>query len=290
MKSKREVERFIENNITDVFKQDLKEQIRASISCKVVSAKPKVGASKFGGIPDLPKGVNWSKSKYSKLPYSFLAQINLNEVVNFDVEQVLPNFGMLYFFFDLDSGDDGFCFYADSKELYQPSIPIHLQDEPPTFFQKLFKRKKQSKVLTEKSMQFDSFYNFPASWFDLNVQDAANTNNEDFYKVLEQVTVKDEDFYFDENHGVHQLLGWYNGIQNNLLELDFNESTRMKDMNELTSDEIKEALKWKLLFVFSSDKALDYNLMDGGVVYFFIHEDDLKQGNFNNVQVIAETC
>src|SRR5579862_7184688 len=55
-----------------------------------------VGASKFGGSPDLPRSVNWPE--LYGYPLDFIAQINLTEVASYDIEHQLPSSGILFFF------------------------------------------------------------------------------------------------------------------------------------------------------------------------------------------------
>ena len=59
-----------------------------------------VGASKLGGIPDLPPGLAWPELKGA--PQSFIAQIRLDDVRQLDIEKVLPQSGMLWFFYDAE--------------------------------------------------------------------------------------------------------------------------------------------------------------------------------------------
>jgi len=74
-----------------------------------------LGTSRVGGLPDLPVGVRWPRfadahrPKTNKgavdRPFSFLMQINLAEVSRFDLEQLLPKSGFLYFFLSWISQD-----------------------------------------------------------------------------------------------------------------------------------------------------------------------------------------
>lgn len=77
------------------------------------------GVSKFGGEPDLPPDWKWQFKKYDRtvkkddlvnetrfiptvdgvVPMSFLAQINLAETAPFDADKLLPETGILYFFY-----------------------------------------------------------------------------------------------------------------------------------------------------------------------------------------------
>src|SRR5579863_1572177 len=59
-----------------------------------------LGTTKFGGSPDLAPGLRWPERDGSLLP--FIAQINLSEVISYDTGHLLPDLGILYFFFDSD--------------------------------------------------------------------------------------------------------------------------------------------------------------------------------------------
>src|ERR1700694_2137834 len=75
------------------------------------------GQSKIGGRPDLPNRIDWPQVRYrhglASLP--FLAQFNLSEVKPFDAENLLPGFGLLYFFGEpvnpVDARDRGRVIY-----------------------------------------------------------------------------------------------------------------------------------------------------------------------------------
>ena len=59
-----------------------------------------IGASKFGGAPDVAAGFEWPM--WNELPLSFMAQINLDELAPFDIEDKLPSSGLLLFFYCLN--------------------------------------------------------------------------------------------------------------------------------------------------------------------------------------------
>ena len=59
-----------------------------------------IGASKFGGSPDLPRSEPWPVNEQTGEPLHFIAQINFSEVSGFDTEGELPSRGMLYLFYD----------------------------------------------------------------------------------------------------------------------------------------------------------------------------------------------
>lgn len=57
-----------------------------------------VGASRFGGEPDLPAGAAWPLAW--GLPMEFVAQVKLADLAVHDVERVLPETGSLLFFYN----------------------------------------------------------------------------------------------------------------------------------------------------------------------------------------------
>lgn len=64
---------------------------------KAMASLP-LGASRLGGIPDLPPGVAWPTR--DDVPMTFVAQIRLADVAPFDKEGQLPKTGSLLFFFN----------------------------------------------------------------------------------------------------------------------------------------------------------------------------------------------
>lgn len=57
-----------------------------------------VGASKLGGLPDLPDSLEWPTR--DSAPLAFIAQLNLAELAAQDPDHRLPPAGWLYFFYD----------------------------------------------------------------------------------------------------------------------------------------------------------------------------------------------
>lgn len=93
----------------------LKKLIKNSINLKMMDKKVKLGESKFGGKPHLPKDFVWPyftgtnfDNETKNRPLAFLAQINLQDAKKFDKDNVLPSEGMLYFFYENVLNDMGF--------------------------------------------------------------------------------------------------------------------------------------------------------------------------------------
>lgn len=96
-----------------------------------------IGASKFGGRPDLPAGIVWPT--WQDIPQSFLGQISLPQASEFDADKLLPATGMLWFFYDssqqtfgdkpADNGAWSVVYDADhTKTLQRTSFPADLPE------------------------------------------------------------------------------------------------------------------------------------------------------------------
>lgn len=106
------------------------------VAKRTAEAKIPLGASKFGGGPDLPPGANWPG--YRGAPLSFLAQINLAELAPSPACHELPASGMLSVFchYDPDGGNDDFpkgswnlLHFPDSSKLFR-SLPPEVSFNP----------------------------------------------------------------------------------------------------------------------------------------------------------------
>ena len=106
-----------------------------------------IGDSKIGGKPDLPLDFKWyyfHGKSYDEIianrPLSFIAQINCEEVREYDKDSLLPPKGFLYFFYELatttwgfdpkDKGSARVYYYPGSvSELQRTDFPLDLSDE-----------------------------------------------------------------------------------------------------------------------------------------------------------------
>ena len=98
-----EAEQLIREHAPARLQEQLISLLRPAIALTATrsdDAQIPLGASKFGGAPDVPLEFEWPM--WNEKPLGFLAQINLEEVALFDVEGVLPKSGLLLFFLSLD--------------------------------------------------------------------------------------------------------------------------------------------------------------------------------------------
>ncbi len=85
----------------------------------------RVGGSRIGGLPDLPEGTPWPRlealDEDDQPPaYAFILQVDLAEVHGLDPEGVLPEAGLLSYFYLLDEDDLADCTDGTSLVLYFP--------------------------------------------------------------------------------------------------------------------------------------------------------------------------
>lgn len=251
-----------------------------------------IGASKFGGNPDVPKDFKWFyfdgesyDGETKNRPLSFLAQINCEEAAKYDEDGLLPKRGMLYFFYELatmtwgyDPANKGsarvFYFDGDVSELNRASFPEDMEDD--------YK-------LPELQISFSKKYDLP-SYEEFNeIHDYDNWDEYDEERVLKG---------YEEEEVVSKLLGYADVIQNSmLLECEEVASGIYTGSIPKIEPEKLEYIKnncnqWQLLFQLDTVATDDFELMFGdcGRIYFYIKKDDLKNLNFDNCWLILQCC
>lgn len=290
MKNRNKLIRIIKECVNEPFTQIVINEITASIRIvSNLSKAIKIGQSKFGGIPDLPIGMDWIKNDFTQKAYSFLCQINLKEISKYEEANKLPKEGLLSFFFDLDSTDDGKVIYIHPQnKLYKPNVPTKFEPIKQSFFKRIFSKNPKSKLLKEAACNFSLDYSHPSAnslrieknkkIFDINLS-ALDAFQDDFFE-------KKYDKNDSEDIANHKLLGLYEGIQDEYQELIL--SDIFDNPAELTIEQINRGLEWTLLFQMDSDQDLQFNYLDSGRVYFFIKHEDLENQDFNRVKVISD--
>jgi uncharacterized protein YwqG len=75
----------------------LEPSIRIGVQPTGINDLP-LGASRFGGLPDMPPGISWPR--LDDRPLGLIAQLRLADLTPHDSRQLLPRDGWLCFFFD----------------------------------------------------------------------------------------------------------------------------------------------------------------------------------------------
>lgn len=245
--------------------------LRASIKLKLEShTRVVLGGSKIGGMPDLPSCIEWPHA-HGK-PLAFIAQINLAEVHELDIEQQLPERGWLYFFYDAvnehwgDIPDDYWHFAVrffdgDVCELHTSESPQNLAPE---------------NHFLSAGVSFHAQMTFP---------DESSTAWPRVGLARKQwMALGDlEEHVYELNSGrYNQLLGHSTNLQEGMEPL----CTRMAKQffeQDGTPNE------WVLLLQLdSNDKECGMMWGDCGVLYFWIRKQDLEQRRFERCWCVMQ--
>ncbi len=98
---------------------------------RAAESKLQVGASKFGGSPDVPADFSWPVGSDGQ-PQCFLLQLNLDELAGFSLDLALPSTGLLLVFADEDHGSEPMSavFHFDHHtSLLRTDLPYDLPQE-----------------------------------------------------------------------------------------------------------------------------------------------------------------
>lgn len=260
------------------------------------SAEYKRGGTRFGGRPDVPRGFEWPAyegegmhGKTAKRPLSFVAQFDCAELARYDAERLLPDHGVLSFFYEMDSMRWGFdpkdkgCarvyWFEDSAALEEADFPDDLEED----------------------------YRFPALAVKMRAEPSL-PGWEDFTAIYpEEADCGDEgDEFFtvraelgdDDPDERSKLLGWADAIQGSMpaeCELVTSGYYLGGGWDEIPKNEVEEAEKeapdkWLPLFQLDTVADGDFELMfcDCGRLYFYITRDDLAARRFENVWLILQ--
>ena len=239
-----------------------------------------VGASKLGGVPDLPTGAAWPEWK--GLPQSFIAQIRLDDVSQYDTEKVLPQSGMLWFFYDAQQqtfGEDP----ADRggwQVLYTDGDLNALQ------------RALAPTTLPATSQYHACLLSF-ASELTLSQQPKLEIPeldwSDDDQKKYESVL---SSFSSQADHATphHRMLGNPDTIQDDMrlqCQLTSNGVTDIDDPRAAALS--KGAMDWQLLLQVDTDDTIGMRWGNAGMLYYWISLADLPTRQFNASWLVLQS-
>ena len=229
--------------------------------------------SYLGGDPYLPSGITWPSKDGKDL--SFLASLNLEEVSATGVVPWLPKQGTLLFFYDAENQPWGF----DPVDRGGWSV-LHVDEIGMSETAKI-------PTLPQFFVELEEVESLP-DW-------------QRFEELGVDIDQSEVDTYLDGylewgGEGVeHQIGGYPRPVQGDGMELEAQLASNgvyCGDGSGYQSDEGKRlapgAKDWKLLLQFSSDDDLDVMWGDVGELYFWVREQDAREGDFSNVWVVLQ--
>lgn len=240
-------------------------------------------ASKIGGKPFLPADFVWpvfAGEDDVTRHLSFLCQINLADVKQYDLDDLLPGKGMLSFFYECEAFRWGFdpedqgcarVFYFENTDGFAPTQwPEDIE---------------QAYVVPEMAVRFAAVPSYPR-YEELELHSTLDCEWEDYDAVLEKKGVNLD----AENH---KLLGYADIIQDEMLTecervtrgLYCGNPESYRSISADTKASIETCAKdWTLLLQLTTLETEDWQWMwgDCGMLYFYIRKQDLAAKRFEN--------
>ena len=270
----------------------VKQAIRITLDAQEDRDLP-LGVSKFGGLPDLPDGVQWFRTRQNDIPMSFIAQVNFAQVAPFDPEHKLPEEGMLYFFYDCSpdgmpwgfnpEDSDGwkvFFYDGDLSSLSRREVPEDLNEN------------ENGMIFGSAGMCFSAGVELPSPESDLteNLNFPHDEELQDAYwEWLEEQEEEDED-----DECINKLLGHADPIQSGMeLECEYvthniNCGTPGSYQTAKSMGLDRNAARWNLLMQVDSNEESDMMWGDMGRLYLWITDEDLAARNFEKCWLILQ--
>lgn len=253
--------------------------LQPSVRLKTIPIKEDsiaLGESKIGGLPDLPEDLNWPEWKGISLP--FIAQVRLTDIVNYDVNMLLPRTGILYFFFDIDLY---FSFPESSfwQVLYfdRNLAQLHRRSAP------------HPALVPQEEIVM------PSCAVDFSLEITIPPFNSRYTKYIPLETdyfdlIKEVEHLYDKSHrpAIHRMLGHPDAIQNDM-QVECQQRWNQK-LNKILSKRAfeEEAKRWLLLLQISWDEHIERDWADSGKLYYWIRPEDLEARRFDQVEFIHQ--
>ncbi|MGC8227539.1 YwqG family protein [Pseudobacillus badius] len=215
-----------------------------------------IGSSKLGGLPDMPDSMEFPRYENGHL--SLLGQFNLKEAKPYDKDQLLPENGILYLFYDVyeqpwgfEEEEGGFkLLYYDGEisQLKRRAYPETNEDYFP---------------LDACKVSFNSLLTI--SEHPDNLSFAGEEEEERFWSFRQDL-MQPED---EEGHiqPAHYMLGEPLNIQNNVFEDLYDKEGEPVLLLQIDSDEEDLGVMWG----------------DSGILYFCMERKQLANKQFDQV-------
>ena len=237
----------------------------------VEETRLRLGSTKFGGSPDLPKGREWPERNGEPLP--FIAQINLFEITPYDEDHLFPDAGIMSFFFDQKAFFESQSF-DQATTWYVCHTPGPLSDlqrlpMPESILRRGTYRTSEVTCTTEITLPNYSKYD-PTSVERLGLSSPLTDKEEQaYYQIQAQLAKRIGVTY---HVPLHRLLGHPDEVQ--------------WDMHDELGGMLTD---WQLLFQVDSDHSLDTNWGDTGRIYYWMRTHDLAERDFSQVKLILQS-
>ncbi len=259
MEKKEQLIKLVENSkIPDDVRAFLKSEIRDYIALKPQHVKNEnniaIGQTKFGGSPDLPPDIKIRDDLNPDL--TFILQVNLAEISQFDINNRLPKSGMLYLF-------SGFM-YRSNFAYYDGDMSLLRRDYD-----------FNDKQIEPASVKFKIGWDLPGM-------------ESLFYSIFDDYDNIDE-IYYSNMEDETKFFGHPQIIQNDYMAIQAeshygkNPNIRSYRIIDDKDELIRIYKKWRLFFQLHEEMDIGLMLGDCGSQYYWISEEDLRNSNFDKI-------
>jgi uncharacterized protein YwqG len=233
---------------------------------------PGPSRSFLGGPPLLPTGVAWPSKDGKAL--TFLACLDLESLRAVLPLDWLPSTGRLLFFYDVDAQPWGF----DPKDRGAWAV-LHITEPPGP------PGATAAPALPQQFVTFRAIVSYP-SWERPDVSALGLSDRE-----AEVLIDLGSSVYGDSAR--HQVGGFPEAIQSDAMEYECQMVSNGLYLGDATPPPGAKALEpgakdWRLLFQMDGDDELGVMWGDAGMIYFWIREQDARDGRFEKVHLVLQ--
>jgi uncharacterized protein YwqG len=245
-----------------------------------------LGTSKFGGNPDLPQGVEWSFCEGKAL--TFMAQFKLSDVAPFDVEKILPERGMLYFFYEAEETHWEANNIADGWKI------IYVEDESTPLFRTPHPiqqgKRRTIQALPHFQITYTPYLNLPIIFKpdekDFGV-DFTDDEQESYWEITDYW--REPDHHFGGNpKRIQHYIEWELVLMKHHIRAKQGEDHQWRYRDEEIAFIEREMKNWQFLFQIDTDDSLDIMWGDAGTLYICIPKESLKQRKFEDCWTVMQ--
>lgn len=248
-----------------------------------------IGASYFGGQPDLLNLTLWPKDAEQRY-MQFMGQMNLSDITKHGTNTLLPTEGLLSIF----GSDDEYGLLTNIRLVYQQDISQLQRIADPLADQREYDYDNVEAISAkhvQKLLPYEGGAQLVGTIFSreetAGYQLLLKSINGAYFEDLDYAETEDGEFQYQ-----HSLLGYPYPVQNNDMEMEAamiaagEGRYTYPDTAEAVEKWVIQGQDWVQLFEINENSNFIFG--DAGVLYIFIHRDDLAAHNFDRVVAVSQ--
>ena len=271
------------SHLADTFESYIRESLVLKTT-SISNDDVEIGLSKIGGLPDLSTSFEWPQWNNKHL--SFVCQINLSDLPRMNFLNVLPQEGLLSFFYTFEQDAWGFSpehkggwriIFSLSETLSRHGLPNDLAAKNGKY--------SSCRISFQHSITIPNAESIYMKDFELKNFD------KNYINFCEEF-----DTMYSKENIIHRLLGHPDPVQGAMeVECQLASNGIYCGNPDGYKDPGAPALRsgardWRLLLQIDSDEKASMMWGDVGRIYYWIRKDDLAARNFNNAWFDLQCC